>query len=72
MKNDSRRRMQTYARALNMQSIAKASEDRTSFGDADDPANAVSTTGTIRDQMENLKDGEMLVISIGGDADEFQ
>lgn len=72
MKDDMRRRMRAYAGALNMQRIVKASEDRASFRGADDPANAVSTTGTIRDQMENLKDGEMLVIPIGGDADDFQ
>jgi hypothetical protein len=34
---------------------------------------AISTTGTIRDAMEKMKDQEVvLVIPIGGDADEFQ
>ena len=34
---------------------------------------AISTTGTIQDAMEKMKDQEVvLVIPIGGDADEFQ
>lgn len=34
---------------------------------------SISTTGTLRDALEEMKDKEVvLVIPIGGDADEFQ
>lgn len=72
MKNDSRRRMKAYAKALHIQSAVRAIENRISHRTEDDPTNAVSTTGALRDKMETLHDGEMLVIPIGGDADEFQ
>lgn len=41
--------------------------------DINEIENSISTTGTVRDALEELKDQDVvIVIPIGGDADEFK
>lgn len=66
------KRLAAYAEAFGINTAFEDQDIRGIYKAADDGANALSTTGTVRDSFDHLKDGEMLRIPIGGDTGDFE
>lgn len=65
-----RNRLEAYAKAFGINTIQeKRTNEKAKAANGSDN---FSTTGTVREAFDTLSDGDMLVVPIGGDTDDFE